>query len=183
VIRVLQEHTLLPDERVVAPPGVDADAVDRRPGGAFHALLDLEPDAQDVPLQRSVLPDRLVDETVDLADVEDAGTQPAEHRAAALGSEIERQELSACSHRGFYGLRQLRPVTACRAEATMTARCDGGAKDTPSPWRGKASFKTPALFRNPEQPGAPPGRECPTLWQGLSRRLERQRPETLVRAE
>ena len=100
VIRVLQEDALLADERVVAAPGVDADAVDRRGGRALHPLLDLEPDAQDVPVERAVLADRLVDEAVDLADVEHARAEPAEHGAAALGSEIERQKMSACRHRG-----------------------------------------------------------------------------------
>ncbi len=102
VIGVLQEDALLADERVVAAPGVDADAVDGRAGGALHPLLELEPDPQHIPVERSVLPDGLVDEPVDLADVEHAGAEPAEHGTAALGSEIERQKMSACRHRGFY---------------------------------------------------------------------------------
>ena len=106
VIGVLQEDALLADERVVAAPGIDADAVDGRGGSALHPLLELEPDAQDIPVERSVLADRFVDEPVQLADVEHARAEPAEHGTAALGSEIERQKMSACRHRGFYGAPQ-----------------------------------------------------------------------------
>ena len=71
-------------------------------GDALHPLLELEPDPQHVPVERSVLADGLVDEPVDFADVEHAGAEPPEHGTAALGSEIERQKMSACRHRGFY---------------------------------------------------------------------------------
>ena len=133
VVRVLQEDALLADERVVAAPGVDADAVDGRAGGALHPLLELEPDAEDIPVERSVLPDRLVDEPVHLADVEHARAEPAEHGTAALGSEIERQKMSACRHRGFYG----------------------GPQDTLSARPTKRVSGAAALFRKPERAGRP----------------------------
>ena len=59
---------------------------------------------KDVPLQGPVLTDRLVGKAVDLADAEDAMVQRAEHRPAAFGAEIEREEpgghnLTATLHR------------------------------------------------------------------------------------
>jgi hypothetical protein len=48
---------------------------------------------EDVPLQRPVLADRLVRKAVDLADAQDAMVERAEHRTAALGTEIEREEV------------------------------------------------------------------------------------------
>ena len=85
---------LLADERVVAAPGIDAKAFEARSRGAVERAPHLEPEPQDVPVQRAVLPDRLVRESMDLTDVEDAGSQPADDSAAAFGAEIERQELS-----------------------------------------------------------------------------------------
>ena len=53
--------------------------------GAAH----LEPEPQDVPLQRAVLAHRLVGKAVDLADIQDVGAQPSDYGTAALGTEIE----------------------------------------------------------------------------------------------
>ena len=69
-------------------------------------------------MERSVLAHRLVDEPVDLADVEHAGAQPAEHGTAALGSEIERQKMSACRH----GVHRVGAATAgSGAQDTLSA--------------------------------------------------------------
>ena len=60
---------------------------------------------EDVPLQGAVLTDRLVRKAVNLADAEDAPVQRAEHRPAAFGAEIEREEP------GRHNLTVLRPFT------------------------------------------------------------------------
>ncbi len=136
VIRVLEQHALLADERVVAPPGVDADAFDRRGGRPLHPLLDLEPDPQHIPLERAVLSNGLVDEAVDLADVENARAEPPEHSAAALGSEVERQKMSACSH----GVHTFGPAPPW-----------SDTQNTLSPRPHKASSGASIVFRKPER--------------------------------
>lgn len=79
----------LADERKVAAPRVDAEAFH---AGAFEAIetpAHLEPEPQDVPLERAVLPDRFVRETMDFANVQKVRAQPADNGTAALSTEIE----------------------------------------------------------------------------------------------
>ena len=99
VIRVLEQDALLADERVVAAPGVDADAVDRRAGSALDAPACISSQSrEDIPVERAVLPHRLVGEAVDSLTSSTPARSRAEHGTAALGSEIERQKVSASGH-------------------------------------------------------------------------------------
>ena len=93
MIRVLDEVAPLADERVIDPPAVDADALQPRAAKVFERAPHLPPELEDVPLQGTVLTDRLVRKAVDLADTEDATVQRAEHRPAAFGAEIERKKV------------------------------------------------------------------------------------------
>ena len=105
------------EQRVVAAPGVDADALGRVRRGALQAALHLEPEAKHVPLQRTVLADRFVRKAADLVEREDAGSQAAEHGATAFGAEIDREKMSTHAE-GSHGLerrcpRRGRPVRTC----------------------------------------------------------------------
>jgi len=72
-----------------------ADAIEAGPAVQLQRAPHLLPEMQDVPLQRSVLPYRLVQEPVDLPDTEHTAVQRAEHGPSAFGAEIEGQELRA----------------------------------------------------------------------------------------
>ena len=184
MIGILEKDTLLADERVIAAPGVDADAFDRRSRGAFHPLLELEPNPEHIPLEGSVLPDRLVDEAVDLADVEDTRAQPAEHGPAALGSEIERQKMSTCGHRGFYvGPTTFRErlVTPKQTPPPILRRRRKHRIRSP-PTAAKASFGWVSLFRKQERgAGGNPGPGRPD--RGNYLRAETSGPTGLIQRQ
>ena len=64
----------------------------RRCSSALERALHVEPQPQHVPVQRAVLPHRVVGEAADLGEVEHAGPQAARHGPAAFGAEIECEE-------------------------------------------------------------------------------------------
>ena len=94
VVRVFEQVAVLAEERVVAAPGVDADALERRVGGLVETAPDLEPQPEDVPLERAAVPDRLVGEPAHFVQGERAGVQPPEHRPSALRAEIDCEKMS-----------------------------------------------------------------------------------------
>jgi hypothetical protein len=89
VVRVLDQGAVLAEQGEVAAPGVDAEALDPGDVQTLERPTHLEPEPQDVPLQRPVLPHRLVGKPMDFADVEDIPAQPADDRTTALSTEIE----------------------------------------------------------------------------------------------
>ena len=89
MVRVLDQGAVLAEQGEVAAPGVDAEALDPGDVQALERPAHLEPEPQDVPLQRPVLPHRLVGKAMDFADVEDVRAQPADNRTTALSTEIE----------------------------------------------------------------------------------------------
>ena len=95
VVRVFEQVAVLAEERVVASPGVDADALERGAGGVVETAPDLEPQPEDVPLERSAVPDRLVGEPAHLVQGEGARVQPSEHRPSALRAEIDCEKVSS----------------------------------------------------------------------------------------
>src|SRR5438128_12568672 len=83
----------LADERLIAAPRVEADAVEPDVRHTFERALHLQPQPENVPAQRPLLPDRLVREPADLVDVEHAGAKPSEDRAPAFCAEIEGEHM------------------------------------------------------------------------------------------
>ena len=105
------------EERVVAAPGVDTDALGRMRRGPLQAALDLEPEAEHVPLQRPMLADGFVRKAAEFVEGEDAGMQAAEHGATAFGAEIDRKKMSTHAG-GSHGHERRcpgrgRPVRTC----------------------------------------------------------------------
>ena len=108
VIRVPEQFAARIEQTVVAAPRVDTDAVQatRVTPEPLQRALHLEPQLEDVPVQRPMFTDRLVDEAADLREVEHAGPEAPRHCAAAFRTEIERQELGThCERRdrGYAG--------------------------------------------------------------------------------
>jgi GTPase SAR1 family protein len=96
VIGLLDQLSPRVEQRVVAAPGVDANAVRLSICGAVEAAPDFTPQAANVPAQRSVVAHRSVGESADLVERQHAATEPAEHRTPALGSQIDGKEM--CRH-------------------------------------------------------------------------------------
>ena len=105
VVGVLEQAAVLGDERVIATPGVDANAVEGCRGQALERPPHLQPQPEDVPLQTAALPYGVVWKPVQLPDVEQAVVQPPENGAAAFRAEIERQKLSAHSSPVSHGAK------------------------------------------------------------------------------
>ena len=96
VIRVLEQLALLAEERVVASPGIEADARERDVGDVLEALLHFVPEAQDVPVQRAIRAHGDVGKTPDVLERQDIAVEPSEDRSSALGAEIQGQK--PCAH-------------------------------------------------------------------------------------
>ena len=96
VIRVAEQLAALAEQAVVAAPGVDADAVETADVAleALERALHVDPEPEDVPVERAVLADRLVREAAHLGEVEHAGAQAPGHRPPAFRTQIERQKVS-----------------------------------------------------------------------------------------
>ncbi len=92
---VAEELSGFVEQPVVAAPGVHTDALEARARSRdpLHGALHFKPEAKQIPMERRVLADGLVGEPVHLGEIEHAGPKPAEHRAAALRTEVERQKV------------------------------------------------------------------------------------------
>ena len=94
VIRLFDEIAALVEERVVAAPGIHADAVGPAVRASIEPGLDLAPETPDVPVQRAVLADGGVRKAAQLVERQHAGAQAAAHHATAFRSEIDGEEMS-----------------------------------------------------------------------------------------
>src|SRR2546426_11916460 len=95
MIGVLEEVAALAKERVIDAPGIDGDAGKPRVRGTLETPFQLQPQTENVPLQRAIPSDRFVLETVDLLKAQDPRPKPTDDGAAAFGAEVEGEEISA----------------------------------------------------------------------------------------
>ena len=94
MIGILEQVAALPDERVVDAPRVDAEAGEPRAAAAVQHARHLEPEPEDVPLERAVRADRFVRKPRDLVEGQHVPAERARDGAAALGTEIEGEKHS-----------------------------------------------------------------------------------------
>src|ERR1019366_891747 len=91
VARGIDEQAVGAEQSEIDAPGVDADAVEGEfalAGGDSDAMLDLVPEAQDVPVERAGHADRGIGEAVEFLHGKLAAGEAAEQSASALGAEI-----------------------------------------------------------------------------------------------
>ena len=101
VVRVAQQRPLVVQQREVDAPGVDGHAGDlavRLARGGRQPELDLAEDPQHVRVQAVRHAHGTAVEAVRLAQRQASAVEAAEHDAAALGAEVDRQEVDALAH-------------------------------------------------------------------------------------
>ena len=94
VVRLFDEIAAGIEQRVVAAPRVDGDAVGTTIGAPIESLLNLTPQPADIPVQGAIVANGRVRKPAQLVERQDAGAQPAAHHAPALRSKIDGQEIS-----------------------------------------------------------------------------------------
>ena len=117
VVGIGQEVPVLPDQPVVAAPGVDADAFQARPPGRdlLERPLHVQPEPGDVPIERAVHADRFVGETADFREPEHPRPEMPRHRASTLSTKVEGEEM------GTHGDGRKAYVRAFRAGSAFSA--------------------------------------------------------------
>src|SRR5262249_41968152 len=100
VVGILEQVAALAEQRVVDAPAVERNALEASIAHTVQRPLNLQPQPQDVPVQRRPLVYRLVGEAADLADGEDARLQLSGNRPPAFGAKVEGQV--PCAHDSAY---------------------------------------------------------------------------------
>ncbi len=121
MVRVLEQVAVLAEQRVVAAPGIEADAGERGCRRRARGRAASRARAGGCPSAASRRADRLVGETADVVEREDAGVEPSEDGSSALGAEIECEKVS--SHVAQGGPTQHTLVHAKRKNCASAGQC------------------------------------------------------------
>ena len=104
MVRVLHEFAAPVEQAEVHAPTVHGDPRDLL-SALLHAerdaALDARQDFREVPPERLALLQRPVGETVRLGDLQPPAVERPAHHAAALGAQVNRQELLGIGHDRF----------------------------------------------------------------------------------
>ena len=92
VAGIIEQQPVTAEQCAIDAPGIDADAVEREfalAGGDGDAVLNLVPQAQDVPVECALHADRRIGKPVEFLHGKPAAGKAAQQRAPTLGAEID----------------------------------------------------------------------------------------------